>query len=140
MSQPPCQVRAFSSRKDKPPKDTLRHIKRREKRQGVGQSNGPATVYVQVAGAGSRDSGASVYVFSEFNRYLFNCGEGTQRLTQEHKLKIARLDKIFLTRMDWANVGGLQVSSTEWFLDVLSGHTMTGAFEVVYLSNIQKCI
>ncbi|OCT62738.1 hypothetical protein XELAEV_18043829mg, partial [Xenopus laevis] len=39
--------------------------------------------------------------------YLFNCGEGTQRLMQEHKLKIARLDNIFLTRMDWANVGGL---------------------------------
>ncbi|KAE8575726.1 hypothetical protein XENTR_v10003923 [Xenopus tropicalis] len=107
MSEPSNLVRAFSSRKDKPPKDTLRHIKRREKRQGVGQSNGPATVYVQVAGAGSRDSGASVYVFSEFNRYLFNCGEGTQRLMQEHKLKIARLDNIFLTRMNWANVGGL---------------------------------
>ncbi|XP_043924081.1 zinc phosphodiesterase ELAC protein 2 isoform X2 [Protopterus annectens] len=26
---------------------------------------------------------------------------------QEHKLKIARLDSIFLTRMNWANVGGL---------------------------------
>ncbi|XP_067403847.1 zinc phosphodiesterase ELAC protein 2 isoform X2 [Emydura macquarii macquarii] len=26
---------------------------------------------------------------------------------QEHKLKVARLDNIFLTRMNWANVGGL---------------------------------
>ncbi|KAJ6655047.1 hypothetical protein lerEdw1_006100 [Lerista edwardsae] len=39
--------------------------------------------------------------------YLFNCGEGVQRLMQEHKLKVARLDNIFLTRMHWANVGGL---------------------------------
>ncbi|KAK7879586.1 hypothetical protein WMY93_033699 [Mugilogobius chulae] len=39
--------------------------------------------------------------------YLFNCGEGTQRLMQEHKLKAARLDNIFLTRLSWENVGGL---------------------------------
>lgn len=26
---------------------------------------------------------------------------------QEHKLKVARLDNIFLTKMDWANIGGL---------------------------------
>ncbi|XP_064423716.1 zinc phosphodiesterase ELAC protein 2 isoform X2 [Latimeria chalumnae] len=98
--------RRFSSKKARPPKETLRHIKTREKRRNVEQ-HGPATVYVQVVGAGSRDSGASLYVFSEFNRYLFNCGEGTQRLMQEHKLKVARLDSIFLTRMNWSNVGGL---------------------------------
>ncbi|XP_029456094.1 zinc phosphodiesterase ELAC protein 2 [Rhinatrema bivittatum] len=99
------QARQFA-RKQKPPKDTLRHIKSREKRQRE-DLHGPSTVYVQVVAAGSRDAGAALYVFSEFNRYLFNCGEGTQRLMQEHKLKIARLDNIFLTRMNWANVGGL---------------------------------
>ncbi|KAJ1130776.1 hypothetical protein NDU88_009124 [Pleurodeles waltl] len=41
------------------------------------------------------------------DKYLFNCGEGTQRLMQEHKLKVSRLDNIFLTKMDWANIGGL---------------------------------
>ncbi|RXM31516.1 Zinc phosphodiesterase ELAC protein 2 [Acipenser ruthenus] len=46
-------------------------------------------------------------VFSFGTGYLFNCGEGTQRLMQEHKLKAARLDNIFLTRMSWQNVGGL---------------------------------
>uniref|UniRef100_A0A4W6CWF6 Zinc phosphodiesterase ELAC protein 2 n=1 Tax=Lates calcarifer TaxID=8187 RepID=A0A4W6CWF6_LATCA len=39
--------------------------------------------------------------------YLFNCGEGTQRLLQEHKLKAAQLDNIFLTSLSWENVGGL---------------------------------
>ncbi|NWX84985.1 RNZ2 protein, partial [Nothoprocta pentlandii] len=67
----------------------------------------PNTVYAQVVAAGSRDAGAAVYVFSEFNRYLFNCGEGTQRAMQEHKLKISHLDSIFLSRVAWANVGGL---------------------------------
>ncbi|XP_041078026.1 zinc phosphodiesterase ELAC protein 2 isoform X1 [Polyodon spathula] len=105
-----CKMSAESqrnaSKKAKQSKETLRHIKTREQRKNVDQ-HGPATVYVQVVGAGSRDNGPSLYVFSEFNRYLFNCGEGTQRLMQEHKLKAARLDNIFLTRMSWQNVGGL---------------------------------
>uniref|UniRef100_A0AAY4C337 Zinc phosphodiesterase ELAC protein 2 n=1 Tax=Denticeps clupeoides TaxID=299321 RepID=A0AAY4C337_9TELE len=90
----------------RPPKDTLRHVRMKENRR-QGELHGPSTVYVQVVGAGTRDNDASLYVFSEYNRYLFNCGEGTQRLMQEHKLKAARLDNIFLTRMSWKNVGGL---------------------------------
>ncbi|MEE6523878.1 hypothetical protein FKM82_022983, partial [Ascaphus truei] len=102
LTQEPA--RALCARKAK---DTLRHIKNREKRWRGAEQHGPATVYLQVVGAGGRDAGGSVYMFSEFNRYLFNCGEGTQRLMQEHKLKVARLDNIFVTRMNWANVGGL---------------------------------
>ncbi|XP_048411399.1 zinc phosphodiesterase ELAC protein 2 isoform X1 [Stegostoma tigrinum] len=87
-------------------KPILRHLKTREKRKH-GATHGPSTVYLQVVGSGSREAAAAVYVFSEYNRYLFNCGEGTQRLMQEHKLKISRLDNIFVTRMSWSNVGGL---------------------------------
>ncbi|XP_030646076.1 zinc phosphodiesterase ELAC protein 2 isoform X2 [Chanos chanos] len=94
------------SKKSKQTKDTLRHVRSKETRRH-GENTGPSTVYVQVVGAGSRDNGASLYVFSEYNRYLFNCGEGTQRLMQEHKLKIACLDNIFLTRMSWETIGGL---------------------------------
>ncbi|XP_063148646.1 zinc phosphodiesterase ELAC protein 2 [Candoia aspera] len=103
-------VRAMSgggTRLPRPPKDSLRHLRTREKRHGATDRKGPNTVYVQVVAGGSRDMGASIYVFSEYNRYLFNCGEGIQRLMQEHKLKVAHLDNIFLTRMNWANVGGL---------------------------------
>ncbi|XP_068007755.1 zinc phosphodiesterase ELAC protein 2 isoform X2 [Melanerpes formicivorus] len=90
------------------PKDVPRHVWARERRRSAGTGlASPNTVYVQVVAAGSRDAGASVYVFSEFNRYLFNCGEGTQRAMQEHKLKISHLDSIFLSRVAWANVGGL---------------------------------
>ncbi|TNM97165.1 hypothetical protein fugu_015321 [Takifugu bimaculatus] len=88
-------------------KEPLRLIKSKESRSKRTDLNGPSTVYLQVLGAGSRDNPASIYVFSEFNRYLFNCGEGTQRLMQEHKLKATHLDNIFLTRMNWQNVGGL---------------------------------
>lgn len=88
-------------------REPLRRVKTKENRSRQRDVLGPATVYVQVVGAGSRDNPASLYVFSEYNRYLFNCGEGTQRLMQEHKLKAAQLDNIFLTRLNWANVGGL---------------------------------
>ncbi|XP_029293167.1 zinc phosphodiesterase ELAC protein 2 isoform X2 [Cottoperca gobio] len=81
--------------------------KTKEKLKRNVETHESATVYVQVVGAGSRDNAASLYVFSDFNRYLFNCGEGTQRLMQEHKLRVSRLDNIFLTRMSWENVGGL---------------------------------
>ncbi|KAK3525372.1 hypothetical protein QTP86_031246 [Hemibagrus guttatus] len=97
---------ASRNRKPRPPKDTLRHVRSRESRKHA-DLHGPSTVYVQVVGAGARENGASLYVFSEYNRYLFNCGEGTQRLMQEHKLRAARLDNIFLTRMSWDTVGGL---------------------------------
>ncbi|XP_059204795.1 zinc phosphodiesterase ELAC protein 2 isoform X2 [Centropristis striata] len=88
-------------------KEPLRRIKVKGTRNRETCTHGPATVYLQVVGAGSRDNNPSVYVFSEFNRYLFNCGEGTQRLLQEHKLKASWLDNIFLTRLSWENVGGL---------------------------------
>ncbi|XP_040856910.1 zinc phosphodiesterase ELAC protein 2 isoform X2 [Ochotona curzoniae] len=96
-----------AARRPRPPKDPLRHLRAREKRGPSSGSGGPNTVYLQVVAAGGRDAGAALYVFSEYNRYLFNCGEGVQRLMQEHKLKVARLDNIFLTRMHWSNVGGL---------------------------------
>uniref|UniRef100_A0A3B5KZG8 Zinc phosphodiesterase ELAC protein 2 n=1 Tax=Xiphophorus couchianus TaxID=32473 RepID=A0A3B5KZG8_9TELE len=100
-----CMGSAFSAKR--PQKEPLRRLKTKESRDKRGDVHGPSNVYVQVVGAGSRDSAASLYVFSEYNRYLFNCGEGTQRLMQEHKLKAARLDNIFLTRLSWENVGGL---------------------------------
>uniref|UniRef100_A0A7N8XZX7 Zinc phosphodiesterase ELAC protein 2 n=1 Tax=Mastacembelus armatus TaxID=205130 RepID=A0A7N8XZX7_9TELE len=66
-------------------KEPLRKVKSKESRSKRGDDRGPSIVYVQVVGAGSRDN----------------------RLMQEHKLKAARLDNIFLTRLSWENVGGL---------------------------------
>lgn len=63
-------IRAMSgggARLQRPPKDPLRHLRAREKRHGA-IDKGPNTVYVQVAAGGSRDMGAAVYVFSEYNR------------------------------------------------------------------------
>ncbi|XP_054999096.1 zinc phosphodiesterase ELAC protein 2 isoform X2 [Sorex araneus] len=115
MWAPRCLLRAARgrsmsqgpARRPRPPKEPPRHLRAREKRDPAREPGGPNTAFLQVVAAGGRDAGAALYVFSEHNRYLFNCGEGVQRLMQEHKLKVARLDNIFLTRMHWSNVGGL---------------------------------
>ena len=65
--QPPGPKRAKQ-------KEPLRRLKTRENRGKRGDVHGPSTVYLQVVGAGSRDNPASLYVFSEFNRYRNVCG------------------------------------------------------------------
>ncbi|XP_017087107.2 ribonuclease Z, mitochondrial [Drosophila bipectinata] len=67
----------------------------------------PGSVNLQVLGAGANGAPAAVYMFTDQARYLFNCGEGTQRLAHEHKTRLSRLEQIFVTRNTWAAVGGL---------------------------------
>ena len=64
-------------------------------------------VFVQVLGADTGDSTPTLLVFFDSKRYLFNCGEGTQRFCTEHRVRLARVDNIFITRLSWENVGGL---------------------------------
>lgn len=66
----------------------------------------PGIVNLQVLGAGANGSPSAIYLFTDQARYLFNCGEGTQRLAHEHKTKLARLEHIFVTRNTWPVVGG----------------------------------
>lgn len=49
-------------------KEPLRLIRSKEILRKRRDLDGPATVYLQVLGASSRDNPASIYVFSEFNR------------------------------------------------------------------------
>ncbi|CAH1971818.1 unnamed protein product [Acanthoscelides obtectus] len=67
----------------------------------------PGKVTLQVLGSGARGAPRALYMFSDQSRYLFNCGEGTQRLAHEHKMKLARLEHIFITQPVWKNIGGL---------------------------------
>ena len=43
------------------------------------------------------------------SRYLFNCGEGTQRLTSQLSLSraLATLEHVFITSKSWRHLGGL---------------------------------
>uniref|UniRef100_A0A182JMM4 Zinc phosphodiesterase ELAC protein 2 n=1 Tax=Anopheles atroparvus TaxID=41427 RepID=A0A182JMM4_ANOAO len=67
----------------------------------------PGIVNLQVLGCGAPGAPASVYLFTDQTRYLFNCGEGTQRLAYEHKTKLSCLENIFMTRTSWERIGGL---------------------------------
>ncbi|XP_050670855.1 ribonuclease Z, mitochondrial isoform X5 [Leptidea sinapis] len=72
-----------------------------------GEKYGPSTIYLQVLGSGARGASNALYLFTDQKRYLFNCGESTQRIAHEHKVKLSRLDHIFITSKTWKNIGGL---------------------------------
>lgn len=48
-----------------------------------------------------------IIINDEYFRYIFNVGEGTQRIAHENGVKIARLEHVFITYPVWENVGGL---------------------------------
>lgn len=99
------QVKTNPTKGDKP------IVLRKERQQQAAKKKAvpyiPGTVTLQILGGGSNGSPASVYLFTDQSRYLFNCGEGTQRLAHEHKTKLARLEQIFVTRNTWPTIGGI---------------------------------
>ena len=56
--------------------------------------------YAQIIGLGTdtdgKDTTPSVLLFTDKRRYCFNIGEGFQRFCVEHKLKMTRLERVFL--------------------------------------------
>lgn len=95
----------------KMPKDHKHVLEAQRQRIKIKERNNkyiPGTVNLQVLGSGSAGTPACVYLFTDQQRYLFNCGEGTQRLSHEHHSKLARLEHIFMTRNCWKKkTGGL---------------------------------
>ncbi|XP_039754100.1 ribonuclease Z, mitochondrial isoform X1 [Pararge aegeria] len=93
-----------------PKPNSSRIAEAQRQRQNISKKSekyGPSTVYLQVLGSGARGAPNTLYLFTDQKRYLFNCGEGTQRLAHEHKVKLSRLDHIFITNKTWRNIGGL---------------------------------
>jgi len=64
-------------------------------------------IYIQILGTETGDSTPGILVFFDQKRYLFNCGEGTQRFCIEHKVRLARVDHIFVTQLSWDYIGGI---------------------------------
>ncbi|KAG8379983.1 hypothetical protein BUALT_Bualt07G0146400 [Buddleja alternifolia] len=65
--------------------------------------------YVQVLGTGmdTQDTSPSVLLFFDKQRFIFNAGEGLQRFCNEHKIKLSKIDHIFLSRVCSETAGGL---------------------------------
>ncbi|KAH9618548.1 hypothetical protein KSS87_006548 [Heliosperma pusillum] len=65
--------------------------------------------YVQILGTGmdTQDTCSSVLLFFDKQRFIFNAGEGLQRYCTEHKIKLSKIDHIFLSRVCSETAGGL---------------------------------
>ena len=69
----------------------------------------PHNIYFQAVSNGAPGSGNALFLYTDANRFLFNCGEGTQRLALEYcgHGTLSYLTDIFVTRKSWDNLGGL---------------------------------
>ncbi|PWA65919.1 hypothetical protein CTI12_AA334150 [Artemisia annua] len=65
--------------------------------------------YVQILGTGmdTQDTSSSVLLFFDKQRFIFNAGEGLQRYCTEHRIKLSKIDHIFLSRVCSETAGGL---------------------------------
>ncbi|KAL6054622.1 TRNase Z endonuclease [Balamuthia mandrillaris] len=64
-------------------------------------------IYAQILGTCTGDTTPSLLIFFDQRRYLFNCGEGTQRFCIEHKVRLKKISHIFLTKLSWDFTGGI---------------------------------
>jgi len=61
---------------------------------------------LQVLGTGANELSPSLFLFTDTQRYLFNCSENTTRFCTEHKLRIAKMKNVFVTELCWEKMGG----------------------------------
>ncbi|POM68319.1 Zinc phosphodiesterase ELAC protein 2 [Phytophthora palmivora] len=64
-------------------------------------------VSVQILSVQSVETAPSLLLSTETSRFLFNVGDGTQRLCMEHHVRLAKLQQVFLTELRSHTVGGL---------------------------------
>lgn len=65
-------------------------------------------VALNIIGAGAPGESASVSIsVSNQDKYLFNCGEDSQRLLIDQRRTISRIEHIFLTQTKWNCIGGI---------------------------------
>ncbi|KAF0711810.1 Aste57867_5068 [Aphanomyces stellatus] len=62
---------------------------------------------VQVLSVASTEMYPSVIVTGETQRYLFNAGEGLQRLCMEHRVRLGKMHHVCLTELNSSTTGGL---------------------------------
>nr|DAD27608.1 TPA_asm: hypothetical protein HUJ06_029076 [Nelumbo nucifera] len=66
-------------------------------------------LFSQILGTGmdTQDTSPSVLLFFDKQRFIFNAGEGLQRFCTEHKIKLSKIDHMFLSRVCSETAGGL---------------------------------
>jgi ribonuclease Z len=62
---------------------------------------------IQIISPPTTKSPSSFIIHFDSGSYLFNSGEGTQRIVNQNKVKLGKLKAIFNSQMNWGNLGGL---------------------------------
>ncbi|XP_012246841.1 ribonuclease Z, mitochondrial isoform X1 [Bombus impatiens] len=62
---------------------------------------------LKVLGSGAAGAPSCICLLTDHSNYIFNCGEGVQRLSQEHQCKLSKVGNIFVTYSSWKNLGGI---------------------------------
>lgn len=63
--------------------------------------------FLQILENGAPGLGKSLLLVTNQVNYLFNCGEGSQRIAHEFRMKVSKIDHIFITSCSWEHMGGL---------------------------------
>ncbi|XP_033321484.2 ribonuclease Z [Megalopta genalis] len=94
---------------------------------------------VQILGTGAYGAPRSIVITTDHVNYIFNCGEGVQRLAQEHHFKLLKAEHILITKPDWKNIGGLPgmlLSMQETGLPEITIHGSNEIAEFIDMSKI----
>jgi ribonuclease Z len=81
--------------------------KRFSPKQPHTQSQISMKCFVQVLGTETHDSNSSLLIFFDQKRYVINVNEGLFRFCTEHKVKVAKMQHLFLSRLHPDQCGGL---------------------------------
>ncbi|XP_022651975.1 zinc phosphodiesterase ELAC protein 2-like isoform X2 [Varroa destructor] len=101
-----CSYRLFGAVRNTIGRTAWKHRLAQQNQDEWIQNHQPNDIYLQILGNGTIGGPRTVVVVAGFKRYFFNCGEGTQRLCREHKIKMKN-STVFLTSPKWENIGGL---------------------------------
>jgi len=90
--------------------DDVSCLGKRKRGLNAGAGGSPAvrgmSVYLEILGTAGNSS-PSIFLVMNDRRFLFNCGEGVQRLCIEHKIRLKKIERIFLTRLHSDAFGGV---------------------------------
>lgn len=66
-----------------------------------------SNAHLQVLGSGAPSQPASVLLNTHDTRYLFNCGEGIGRMSQNANIRLTKIAHAFFTQSKWNCIGGI---------------------------------
>lgn len=82
-------------------------LKRKNSVLEINSNNRDNDINLFVLGSGAIGTSKSLCLRICNKSYLFNCGESCHRLAHQERLKLLRLQDIFVTQSVWENIGGI---------------------------------